>query len=115
VSGRLYIRAGDFNRQVVLQRRTDSTDAVGQIVPTWVDVGTYWAAYEPGLGTERAAAGGTIATAAGVFRIRHESATPQERDRIAYNDAFYNIDYVENRLDADVEWWLHVSTGANQG
>lgn len=46
------LRAGKFNRRVVLQAPTDTRDAAGQVKTTYANTATAWAAVDPDRGQE---------------------------------------------------------------
>jgi SPP1 family predicted phage head-tail adaptor len=108
------MRAGDMDRRVVIQSRTDAIDGLGQPVPTWTTLATVWAALEPGRGREFFAASGIVAETPMMFRIRWRTDVTTTC-RIQYAGATYTIDAVEDFADLHVETRIYARAGVNEG
>lgn len=87
------MRAGELDRKIVIERVTETQNAIGEPVASWATFATVWAAVKPVRGREYFAAQGMQAEADSVFRIRWlDGVTPKMR--ISYDGAVYDIQHV---------------------
>jgi SPP1 family predicted phage head-tail adaptor len=74
------LKAGSLNKLVTIQAKTDTVDAIGQPINTWVDVATVWAdiRYLSGLESIKSDAPNSIAKVS--IRVRYRAdITPAMR------------------------------------
>lgn len=116
------MRAGDLNRQIVIQRRSDGTDEVGQPLNTWVDVGTIWAsiANETGLGAIRSGLiGGVPASIARYsFKVRFAEARAMGVDagmRVVHDALVFDVKGVTQDLKNRDAGYIVCEQGGNDG
>lgn len=64
------ISAGRMDRRIIIQQRTDTEDARGELVPTWATWATVWAQKQPLRGREFFSAGQMQTPADVRYRIR---------------------------------------------
>ena len=97
------MRAGDYRHRVEVQSKSATVDAVGQEIPSWATVGTYWAKVEHATGREYLAQG-TAETATITARIylRAHIGLVSTTSRLVWGERVYGIRYIANR-DDDIE------------
>jgi SPP1 family predicted phage head-tail adaptor len=65
------MQAGQLDRRILIQRKTETRDTYGQPIPAWTTIGrTRWANYRPMRGTERFASDQFIARQQVEFQVR---------------------------------------------
>ena len=84
---------GDLDQRVVLERFTSEQDDTGQMIDTWVTLGTVWAAVEPQAGREFVAAGAQQSELTTKIRIRHRPGITSG-DRVTHDGRVYDIQSV---------------------
>ena len=84
---------GDLDQRVVLERFTSEQDDTGQMIDTWVTLGTVWAAVEPQAGREFIAAGAQQSELTTKIRIRHRPGITSG-DRVTHDGRVYDIQSV---------------------
>lgn len=90
------MRAGELDRRISIERRTDVRDAFGQPVATWTRIGEVrWAKRKPVRGSERYTADQFIAREQIEFWIRwtQDLASLNPKDRIVYPVTSTPADY----------------------
>lgn len=81
---------GRMDRQVTLQRRTTTQNAIGEAIKTWTSLVTVPAAYKPAPGAEPVNGDKVEAELPVVFTIRYYSGL-NPKDRLTYGGQVYNI------------------------
>lgn len=79
-----------MDRQVTLERRTTSQNAIGEAIKTWATLATVPAAYKPAPGAEPVNGDKVEAELPVVFTIRFYSGL-NPKDRLTYGGQVYNI------------------------
>jgi len=87
------VNIGEFDRIITIQRAVESTDSIGTVTQSWVDIGAVYASVIPMTGTEVFRSGMTSAAEVARFRLWFVSGlTP--KDRISYDGKIWNIKYL---------------------
>lgn len=91
------MQAGKLDRRITIQRASVTKDEYNNDVPTWEDVATVWAAYEPIRDGERFRAGERAAEASARFQIRYSSQVSDVtgKDRLIFNGQTYEITHTK--------------------
>ena len=108
------MRAGDLNRQVALQSRSDTLDDYGQRVRTWTTVANVMAHIEPLYGRELEAARATMQQVSHRITIRYRTHIEAQM-RFVYAGRYFNINAI---MDADTrhrELTVLCEEGTNDG
>ena len=84
---------GELDQRVTFQRQTSQQDELGQLINTWVTLGTVWAAVEPQAGREFIAAGAQQSELTTKIRIRHRPGITSG-DRVIHDGRLYDIQSV---------------------
>lgn len=88
---------GRMDRQITIERKTETRDAVGYPVPSWSPLATVWAEVRPLSGREALrsgeALGRVIGSETASFFIYHTDGLTIE-DRINYDGKIWNIRYI---------------------
>ena len=84
---------GELDQRVTFQRQTSQQDELGQLINTWVTLGTVWAAVEPQAGREFIAAGAQQSELTTKIRIRHRPGITSG-DRVIHDGRVYDIQSV---------------------
>lgn len=102
------MRAGRLRTSVVIERQSDTQDAMGQRIETWTAIATVRASIEPLRGKEFISASGERAELTTRIRVRHSSVTAavRPRDRVNEHGVFYDIQSAINVDDRDKELQL---------
>lgn len=79
-----------MNRQIVIQRVTETRDTIGGVVETWATLVSLWAQETPIGGSEALRANRTTATETSKFVFWYYSGLTS-KDRISYNSKIWNI------------------------
>ncbi|MBY0474214.1 MAG: phage head closure protein [Nitrosomonas sp.] len=111
--------AGQLNRQISIQQRSQTKDAEGGMVDAWVDVFPavlLWARVNNLSGNERSSTkqGGQVSDARTEFTIYYLAGVTNEM-RISYNSKHYNIRHVNNYMDLNEYLIITCDTGGNHG
>lgn len=101
------MKAGDLNRQIVIQSRDSGTDDAGQPVDTWTTLATVWAHIlgATGMGSIRQSAvrdGVAVELNSYSFRIRYRTDVTAAK-RVVYGGQNYDVKQVRHDL-AGKEW-----------
>lgn len=83
------MRIGRRDRQITLQRFTESADWSGEKVKTWADLATVWAHRKTQSGKEALQANQPATEQTVVFNIRYYALTTL--DRVLYEGKIYDI------------------------
>lgn len=85
--------AGQLDRRITLQRKTEEDDGYATSPSAWEDLVTVWARLMPLTSAERAAAGETAAYGKATFMIRRDSSWSDlnATDRLLYQGKAFNI------------------------
>lgn len=87
------MRAGQLNKSIVIEARTDTADSFGQPVPSWARIhtdATIAAAVLPNRGGERFTAAQVYGESVVTFRIRWRSDV-SVLNRISYDSKYWDI------------------------
>ena len=79
------MRAGQLNRRVIIQSRTETQGTTGEVTWSWSDVDEVWAAVEPVSGREYFAAQQVQSSTDTVIRIRYRHGITTKM-RIKYEE-----------------------------
>lgn len=113
------MKAGELNRQIVIQSRDTGEDAAGQPVDTWTTLATVWAnvAGATGMGSIRQSAtrdGVAVELNSYSFRIRYRTDVDAAR-RVVFGGQNYDVKQVRHDF-AGKEWTdLVCEVGGNDG
>jgi SPP1 family predicted phage head-tail adaptor len=113
------VKAGDLNRQIVIQSRDTGEDAAGQPVDTWTTLATVWAniAGATGMGSIRQSAvreGVAVELNSYSFRIRYRTDVDAAK-RVVFDGQNYDVKQVRHDK-ANREWTdLVAELGGNDG
>lgn len=89
---------GGLRKRITLQRRNATLDAAGASIPSWQDVGTYWAAIAPLSGRELQAAQSVQSSITHEVTLRWLGGTvPDPTMQIVYGTRKFNINAVINQ------------------
>lgn len=84
------MRAGKFDRPIVIQQPAEAQTADGQDIQTWSTYHSCYAQWTPLLGNERFRAAGTHAVEAGKFVFRYKTGILPTM-RVSFDSKFYKI------------------------
>lgn len=84
------MRAGELDRLITIESRTESRSATGAATYTWSPLATVWAKVKPVRGQEYFAASQVNAQIDAVFIIRHRSDITRTM-RVDYAGEYYDI------------------------
>lgn len=84
------MRAGKLDEQIVIQSRSDSQNASGQVTPSWATFDTVWAEPLPAQGREFFGGEARRGELVMAFRIRY-LGTVTGLMRISWNGRFWGI------------------------
>jgi SPP1 family predicted phage head-tail adaptor len=87
------IAAGDLNRRIQLQARTEARDGAGNATNTWTTFATVWASIAPLSGLELERAKAFEASVSHRVSIRHRDDVT-EKHRALYGDRVFLINAV---------------------
>lgn len=92
------MKAGDLNRQIVIQSRDAGDDDAGQPLQTWTTLVTVWAHVlgATGMGYIKAGVGGVEVNAYS-FRIRYRTDL-DAADRVVFNGQNFDVKSVRHDL-----------------
>jgi len=100
------MKSGDLRHRITLQSPSHSRDEYQQMVPTWTDEATVWAAIEWGSGRRYVEASQLNAEIKGVVRIRYRSDV-QPTWRISYDGRYFQILSIANVMERGRELQLN--------
>jgi SPP1 family predicted phage head-tail adaptor len=85
--------AGEFDRRILLQRRTELDDGLATVPGGWSDIATVWAKLIPMSGKEMLAAAENAAFASVRFKIRRDSnwSDLNATDRLMFEDKAHDM------------------------
>ena len=102
------MRAGTLDRRATIRTAVQTQSPSGDIIYTWSDLATVWAAFIPVPGLERYANQQLVGRALATFRIRYNSVTKNitVKDRLYVDGREYDITDVREtkrreQLDVD--------------
>lgn len=104
---------GELNRRVKVERPTSTLDGYGAEIKAWVEVGTYWAKVETLSGREAVNAKQIKAEVTHKVTMRYiRSGVPgvpliNPSQRINYFNRVFNILWLVNPDEANVELWVY--------
>ena len=113
------MKAGELNRQIVIQSRDSGEDAAGQPVDTWTTLATVWANVKgaTGMGSIRQSAnqdGVAVELNSYSFRIRYRTDV-DAANRVVFNGQNFDVKQVRHDY-AGKEWTdLVCEVGGNDG
>lgn len=113
------VRAGDLNRQIVIQTRDAGEDAAGQPLTTWTTTATVWANVKgaTGMGSIRQSAardGVAVELNSYSFRIRYRTDV-DAAERVVFDGQNFDVKQVRHDF-ARKEWTdLVCELGGNDG
>ena len=87
------MRGGYLQREIVIQRKTTTTDAIGHPVPTWKKHLALRAGVTAASGNEVLRAGREVTSETKMFTIRYQTGITA-KDRIKYDTKFWDILYI---------------------
>jgi SPP1 family predicted phage head-tail adaptor len=96
------VRAGELDKQVLLQSRTVTRDGYGAEVEVWATRATVWAKVVPGVGREWFAAGQTQSEISHTVTIRYRKGV-KPSDRLKYGDRIFDVKFVANHKEGNRE------------
>jgi len=109
------MRAGKLDRLITIESRTDSTDSVGQEIPTW---GTFQADVPAGFDQQRGrefyTAQALTVVEAAMFTIRYLPGLVAGH-RILFDDKVWDISAVEQVYGRQREMHVFAATGLTAG
>ena len=87
------MNAGEFDRRITLQRKTEADDGYSTSVTGWTDIAEVWAKLIPLSGKEILAAAENAAFASARFKIRRDSSWSDlnAADRLTFEDKVHDI------------------------
>ena len=97
------LNAGDLRHRVTWQRSAPTRNAMGQDIPDWKAVGTYWGRVQPLTGRELVNAQQIRATIGHKITLRNVGAiSPQDRFLFEGTGRVFNVDSVVRRDEQNV-------------
>jgi SPP1 family predicted phage head-tail adaptor len=96
------MKAGDLRHRVTLQQPVAGSNTIGEIVNTWADVATVWAAVEPATGSWYYAGQQAESKVDGRVRIRYRSDVLPTW-RIKFGDRYLTIVSILNPNERNKE------------
>ena len=100
------MRAGELRHRITLQKPVQTRSSFNELVTTYTDVDTVWAAVEWQSGRRFEAAKQLNAEVQGIIRIRYRSDVRAEW-RIKYGDRYIQILSIANVRERDQELQLN--------
>lgn len=96
------INAGKLNKRVEIVRISTAADADGYTIPTETVIRRPWAQFSRTSGTETLRQGADMGDVKVRFLIRSGHTAISRKDRVRYNGANYEIEYVNDYGDSGV-------------
>lgn len=87
------MRAGDMDRQIVIESATETQNGIGEPVATWSTFATVWAQVMPLRGSEYVAAQAINTEIDTIFRVRWLAGVTTKM-RVSYGAQYYDIQYL---------------------
>lgn len=84
------MRAGELDRRITIESRTESRSTTGAATYTWATLATVWAKVKPVRGQEYFAASQVNAQVDAIFTIRYRADITRTM-RISYGGEYYDI------------------------
>jgi SPP1 family predicted phage head-tail adaptor len=81
---------GDLDRRITFQQATQTRNANGEVIDTWSDYASRWAALDYGGGSDAAEADRLLAKSTVTFTVRYD-ARINKGMRIKYKHWYHNI------------------------
>lgn len=109
--------AGQLNKQITIQQRTQTKDAEGGMVDAWTDfAANVWAKVNNLSGNENSATakGGERLEARTEFTIYYIDGVTNKM-RVSSGGKYYNIRFVNNYMEANEYLIITCDTGGNDG
>ena len=94
------VNAGKLNKRVEIVRSTTTQDADGYVTPTETVIRRPWAQFSRVSGTEALRQGADMGDVKARFLIRSSHTAISRKDRVRYNGADYEIEYVNDYGDS---------------
>lgn len=91
------VRAGNFNRRIVIQSFTVGRNEVGEEIKTWATWKTVWAEMLPEKGDETFQSDRRVATQTVKFRIRFLAGVGPDKQILFEGKTFEIVDVAETR------------------
>ena len=104
------MKAGELRHRVTLQSPTETLNSINEVVPTWTDVATVWAAVEPNTGTWVFQAKQANSNVKGRVRMRYRSDI-QSNWRIKFGSRYLTIESILNPNERNIETVVLYSEG----
>lgn len=101
-----HVDPGKLNRQIIIQKPTDTPDGAGGDVRVWTPFLTLWAQVSPSTGTEPFFAEQMYPKLTVTFTIRYRKGITAAM-RVVYGTRLFNIRSVEETQDSRVYLKLH--------
>lgn len=102
------MRAGSLDREIVIQSFTETQDASGQPVQTWVTFASVYANRRDVRGQERFASDQRMAIRTAVFRIRWLAAVTEQMQIIDAGSTYRITGIADDQRDG----WMEIATEA---
>ena len=96
------MKAGELRHRVILQKPTETTNDIEEVVYTWSDEATVWAAVEPNTGSWYFAAQQANSNVKGRVRMRYRSDIDPTW-RLKFGDRILNIESILNPDEKNIE------------
>jgi len=100
------MRAGELRQRITLQKPVQTRSSFNELVTSYTDVATVWAAVEWEYGRRYLEASQLNAEVAGIIRIRYRSDIKPEW-RLKYGDRYIQILSIANVRERDQELQLN--------
>lgn len=112
------MNAGQFNRKIVIQQRTQVQDATGQLTDAWADVVKPWAWVKAQSGMSATQSGSSDGVARSIsaysFRIRYRPAVTDDM-RIVYQNMNFDIREIRHDVAGHEYTDIVCEQGGNDG
>ncbi len=96
------MKAGALRHKVIIEKPTEVTNSIGEIITTWSTFATVWAEILPLSGKEYWSSKQVNSEVTGKIRIRYKSGiTPKMR--VKYGTRIFNIEAIMNYLEKNIE------------
>lgn len=113
------MQAGELNRRILIQKRTQEQDSTGQVTDVWKDVGKFWAwiKTQSGMATTRQSVtqdGVAMSLNAYSFRIRYQPTITDDM-RVVYGGMNFDIKHVRHDLAGHIWTDIVCEQGGSDG
>ncbi|SIO60152.1 phage head-tail adaptor, putative, SPP1 family [Singulisphaera sp. GP187] len=102
------MKPGTLRKRVTLQSATEAPSTDGQMIPTWADVGTYWASIRTPTGREVFNAAQIHATLTHVLEMRYIGPI-EPTQRFTFKSRTYDISWINNVDERNREYVIYVT------